>query len=79
MTRTEIELTGIHLDNVPIHFEEGGIPDFLEWKKWLNQRRRPRQLRLLVDVARPEPIKSIKVLITCKRGKAPESRELSNG
>lgn len=79
MTRTEIELTGIHLDNVPIHFEEGGIPGFLEWKRWLTRQRRTRQLRLLVDVARPEPVRSIKVLITCKRNRPPERRELNRG
>lgn len=79
MTRTEIELTGIHLDNVPIHFDEGGMPAFLEWERWLSQRRRPQQLRLLVDVAQVDPIETIKVLIICKKNQLPESRELNHG
>jgi hypothetical protein len=63
-SKTEIELTGIYLDKEPIFFEEGGVPCFLEWQRWLASRRRSHQLRLRISMVHQEPIKHINVTIT---------------
>lgn len=60
----QLMLTGIHLDGAPIYFDEGGMPAFLEWQRWLQLRRRELSLKLRVDVVTNNPVRSITVTVT---------------
>jgi hypothetical protein len=61
---TDVEVTGIFLDNTPIYFDEGGMPGFLDWRRWLSTRRGARRLRLRFSTAKATPVQHISVVIT---------------